>query len=93
MSLNKKQLIALTAEDQGLTINKATYFVDALLQNIADELKAGGSVDLHGFGKLSPVKREARTGRNPSTGEKIQIEAKVALKFKPAKALVDQVNS
>lgn len=92
MSLNKKQLIARVAEDQGLTVARATAFVDALLKEVSDELSSGGSVELHGFGKFEGTRREARTGRNPATGEALQIAAKNSAKFKPAKALVDQLN-
>lgn len=92
MSLSKKQLIARVAEDQGLTVARATSFVDALLQEVADELKSGGSVELFGFGKFEGVHRAARTGRNPQTGAPVEIAAKNSAKFKPAKALVDQLN-
>jgi DNA-binding protein HU-beta len=93
MSLNKKQLIARVAEDQGLTIAKSTTFVDSLLEEITAELRSGGSVDLHGFGKIEATRREARAGRNPSTGEAMTIAAKNSAKFKPAKALVDKLNA
>lgn len=92
MSLNKKQLIARVAEDQGLTVARSTLFVDALLKEVQDELKAGGSVELHGFGKFEGTHREARAGRNPQTGEALTIAAKNSAKFKPAKALVDSLN-
>lgn len=92
MSLNKKQLIARVADDQGLTVARATLFVDALLKEVTDELKSGGSVELHGFGKFEGVHRAARAGRNPQTGEALTIAAKSTAKFKPAKALVDQLN-
>lgn len=92
MSLSKKQLIARVADDQGLTVARATAFVDALLGEVVNELKSGGSVELFGFGKFEGSHRAARAGRNPSTGEAIQIPAKSSAKFKPAKALVDQLN-
>ena len=59
---------------------------------VTDELKAGGSVALVGFGAFSVKTREARNGRNPKTGEALQIAASNAVTFKAGKALKDAVN-
>ncbi|MBN2254371.1 MAG: HU family DNA-binding protein, partial [Deltaproteobacteria bacterium] len=55
------------------------------------ELKKNGKLGLVGFGTFSVIKRKARTGRNPQTGDKIKIKAKKVVKFKPGKGLTDKV--
>jgi DNA-binding protein HU-beta len=62
------------------------------LDSIAAELKGDGKVTLIGFGTFSVSKRDARSGRNPQTGETITIDAKKVVKFKPGKELSDSVN-
>jgi DNA-binding protein HU-beta len=70
----------------------ATKAVDAVLDNIAGSLSNGGEVRLVGFGTFSVTHRKATTGRNPRTGESIQIKASNQPKFKAGKALKDAVN-
>ena len=59
------------------------------MESIAGELKRGGNVQLIGFGTFSVDERSAREGRNPKTGEKMQIPAKKVAKWKPSKGLID----
>ena len=90
--MNKNDLISQVADDTGLSEVDATKAVDAVLDNIAGSLSNGGEVRLVGFGTFSVTHRKATTGRNPRTGEAIQIKASNQPKFKAGKALKDAVN-
>ena len=90
--MNKNDLISQVADDAGLSKADATKAVDAVLDNIAGSLSNGGEVRLVGFGTFSVTHRKATTGRNPRTGESIQIKASNQPKFKACKALKDAVN-
>ena len=90
--MNKNDLISLVADDSGLSKADATKAVDAVLDNIAGSLSNGVEVRLVGFGTFSVTHRKATTGRNPRTGEAIQIKASNQPKFKAGKALKDAVN-
>ena len=90
--MNKNDLISQVADDSGLSKADATKAVDAVLDNIAGSLSNGGEVRLVGFGTFSVTHRKATTGRNPRTGEAIQIKASNQPKFKSGKALKDAVN-
>lgn len=89
--LNKKALVELVAEKQGLTKKASTEIYDLVVEEVTKTLKKGGVVDVPSFGKFSVAKRKARTGKNPATGEKIKIPATKVPKFKPAKALKEAV--
>jgi DNA-binding protein HU-beta len=71
---------------------EARAAVDSLLSNILKALKKKEDVTLTGFGKFKAVKRKARNGRNPYTGEPIKIKASTGVKFVPGKALKDAVS-
>lgn len=90
--MNKNDLISQVAEDSGLSKADATKAVDAVFDNIAGALGKGGEVRLVGFGTFSVSHRKATTGRNPRTGETIQIKASNQPKFKAGKALKEAVN-
>ncbi|ANO32354.1 HU family DNA-binding protein [Vibrio breoganii] len=90
--MNKTQLIEKIADNADLSKASAGRALDAVVESISDSLQGGDQVALVGFGTFSVRTRAARTGRNPKTGEEIQIaEAKVPA-FKPGKALKDAVN-
>lgn len=89
--LNKKVLVEKIAEKQGLTKKVATEIVDEILDEMTAALKNGDKVDLSGFGKFVVKTRNARTGINPTTKEKIQIPASKVPGFKPAKALKEAI--
>jgi DNA-binding protein HU-beta len=91
-AMNKNDLISQVADDSGLSKVDATKAVDSVLDNIAGALGNGGEVRLVGFGTFSVSHRKATTGRNPRTGEAIQIKASNQPKFKAGKALKDAVN-
>lgn len=91
--MNKNDLIAAVADNTGLSKADATKAVDGVLDSVTGALKSGGEVRLVGFGTFSVANRAASTGRNPRTGESIQIPASKQPKFKAGKALKDAVNS
>ena len=90
--MNKGELIEAVAQSTDLSRADATRAVDAVIDNVTRTLQRGGSVSLVGFGTFSVKKRAARTGRNPRTGETIQIAASNVPGFKAGKALKDAVN-
>jgi DNA-binding protein HU-beta len=90
--VNKNDLVAAVAESTGLSKADATKAVDSMLDIIAANLKKGEEIRLAGFGTFAVTKRKASEGRNPRTGEKIQIPASNQPKFKAGKALKDAVN-
>jgi DNA-binding protein HU-beta len=90
--MKKGELIEAVAGAAGLSRADATKAVDAVLDSITSTLKSGGSVSLVGFGTFSVKARAARMGRNPRTGEAIQIAASNVPGFKAGKALKDAVN-
>jgi DNA-binding protein HU-beta len=91
--MNKVELIAKLAEVQGKTKKAAGEDLEALVGVITDALVAGDDVKITGFGTFTVAERAAREGRNPATGETIQIKASKSPKFKAGKALKDVVNA
>jgi len=91
--MNKNDLIAAVADTSGLTKADAGRAVDAVFSSIEGALKDGGEVRIVGFGTFSVAHRAATTGRNPRTGEAIQIAASKQPKFKAGAPLKDAVNS
>jgi len=91
--MTKPDLIRQVAQNNDLSIAAATSIVDSLLGSITESLKSGVDVSIHGFGAFKSIGKPARTGRNPSTGQAIQLPAKTVVKFTPAKALKDTVNA
>ena len=87
--MNKNDLIAAVADGTGLTKADAGKSVDSVFDTITASLKSGGEVRLVGFGTFSVADRRASEGRNPRTGEKIQIPASKQPKFKAGKGLKD----
>ncbi|MCF8480006.1 MAG: HU family DNA-binding protein [Rhodospirillum sp.] len=90
--MNKNDLIAAVAESAGLSKADAGKAVDGVFNAITDALKDDQEVRLVGFGTFNVAKRAATEGRNPRTGEKINIAASKQPKFKPGKDLKDSVN-
>jgi DNA-binding protein HU-beta len=90
--LNKNELIGAVADGSGLSKTEAARAVDGVFDAITDALKSGSDVRLVGFGTFSVSKRAATTGRNPRTGESIQIKASNQPKFKAGKGLKTAVN-
>ena len=90
--MNKTELIAAVAEKAELSKKDAEKALKAFIEVVTDELKKDEKVQLVGFGTFEVAQRAAREGRNPLTGEKMQIKASKAPKFKAGKALKDAVN-
>jgi len=90
--VNKNDLVASVADNAGLTKADAAKAVDGVFDAISDALKKNDDVRIVGFGTFSVAKRKATTGRNPRTGEAIQIAASKQPKFKAGKGLKDAVN-
>jgi DNA-binding protein HU-beta len=90
--VNKNDLVSAVSDSTGLSKANATKAVDSVFDNITSSLRGGGEVRLVGFGTFSVSHRKATTGRNPRTGETIQIKASMRPKFKAGKALKDAVN-
>ena len=90
--MNKSELINVIANKTDLTKADAGHALDAVTTSITNSLKNGEAVTLIGFGTFEVRDRAARAGRNPRTGETIQIKASKAPAFKAGKALKDAVN-
>ena len=90
--MNKDDLIAKVASEVNVSKTDAAKAVDAVFRNITSTLKSGEDVRLVGFGTFLVANRAATTGRNPRTGESIQIPAKKVPKFRAGKLLKETVN-
>lgn len=91
--LTKNEIIEAIALGADIPKNKAETFLMAMLEIIQRELEADNAVQLAGFGSFILKDRAARLGRNPQTGESMNIDASRTIKFVPGKAFKDQVNS
>lgn len=87
----KQELIDALATNAGTPKKKAALLLDALAGVAASELAKTGSIVIPGIGKLAATKRDARTGRNPRTGESVPIPASTRVKFTAAKSFKDAV--
>ncbi len=90
--MNKDDLVTAVATSTGLSKSDGANAVDSILNSIAGALKGGGEVRLTGFGSFSVAHRKASVGRNPRTGEPIQIPASNQPKFKAGKTLKQILN-
>jgi len=90
--MNKSELIDAVADAADMTKADAAKAIDAFVNVVGDTLKEGDQITLVGFGTFLVRHREARSGRNPRTGETIQIAASNVPSFKAGKALKDAVN-
>lgn len=91
--MNKQQLVEAMASSSELTKVDAEKALKAFIEVVTEELKNKGKVQLVGFGTFETTERAARTGRNPKTGEAIEIGASTSPKFKAGKALKDAINA
>ncbi len=90
--MNKSEFVNAIAEETGFSKADAARAADAFVDVVTNALKKGDSISLVGFGTFSIKRREARTGRNPRTGDPIKIAASNIPSFKAGKALKDAVN-
>lgn len=91
--MNKSELIDAIAENSGLTKADSAKALNGFIDSITEAMKRGDDVVLVGFGTFGVKERAARTGRNPKTGEELQIAASKAVAFKAGKTLKDAVNT
>jgi DNA-binding protein HU-beta len=90
--MTKADLVKALKEKAGLaTLAQAEAAYENLFAVIADALKKGDAIAISGFGNFKPVKRAARKGRNPRTGQEIKIPASTTVKFTPGKALKESL--
>jgi DNA-binding protein HU-beta len=89
--MNKSELVEAIANGSGVTKAAASKVLDIFMTTVTDALKSGDQVVLPGFGSFSTGVRSARTGRNPQTGQTIQIKASRVAKFKAGKSLKEAV--
>ena len=90
--MNKTELVAAMAEQTTLSKKDAEAALTAFIDVVSEELKKGEKVQLVGFGTFEVSERAAREGRNPQTGETMEIKASKTPKFKAGKALKDMMN-
>jgi DNA-binding protein HU-beta len=90
--MNKAQLIDAIAADSGLTKTDSARAIDSFVTTVNKTLKKGDEVAITGFGKFSVIKRSARAGVNPRTGEKVRIKASKAPKFTAGATLKQNVS-
>jgi DNA-binding protein HU-beta len=90
--MNKQELIGTVADTTGLSRGEASRAVEGVFEAITSALKKGDEVRLVGFGTFSCSKRKASTGRNPRTGEPMQIKESTQPKFRAGKGLKDSVS-
>ena len=90
--MNRSELIEAAADDAGLSKGDVDKALKSVLKTIEDALKSGEKVSISGFGNFEVRERAARTGRNPQTGESIDVAASKAPAFKAATALKKSIN-
>jgi DNA-binding protein HU-beta len=89
--MNKTELIDKLANETSLPKTKVKDVLDVFFKVVGEELSSSGKVSLAGFGNFTKTVRPARSGRNPKTGETIQISEKLGVKFKSASQLTDML--
>lgn len=90
--MKKEELIASVSEQADITKKSAGDAVNALIEGISSALEKGDAISFPGFGSFKVVERAAREGRNPSTGDKMQIPASKAVRFTHSAGLKERVN-
>ncbi|WP_372605055.1 integration host factor subunit beta [Actibacterium sp.] len=88
----RSELIQKIADEHELNLNQAERIVNTIFEEIIDAMSSGDRVELRGFGAFSVKQRDARTGRNPRTGESVEVEEKAVPFFKTGKLLRDRLN-
>ncbi len=93
MQLTGEQLNKILAEKEGISQKKAKRIIDTMFRTMAESLKASERVDIRGFGTFKVKQYEGYTGRNPKTGESVEVKRKKLPCFKVGKALKERVNN
>lgn len=90
--MNARELAGVIADRNGLTKKQAIDLLDSVGDIVSGQLASGGEVSLPNLGKLTVNRVEARTARNPKTGEPVAVPAKNKARFRPSKTLNDRIN-
>lgn len=90
--MTKKEIVKFVAQSTDNTIKVTEEIVDEFINYVKNSLVQHEDVVIHGFGKFTTKLRDARTARNPQTGETIEVPAKYALTFKPTSVLKTEIN-
>lgn len=90
--MNKSELAVKMVKDSGITKTDALKVIDGIINTITEEIKSKNKITLVGFGSFKLIRRKAKKGRNPRTGEAITIPGKNVVKFVPGKKLKELVN-
>ena len=90
--MTKAELVEEVSEKTGLPKKQAEIVVNTVFESIVDTLKTGEKIELRGFGSFRIRRRDSRTGRNPKTGDKVEVPAKRIPYFKPGKELRELLN-
>lgn len=90
--MNKRELVNTVAAQTGSSFDRTQQIIYTALEEIMKQVKEGGEVSLQGFGTFRSQERKARTGRNPATGEQIEIKASVNPVFKPSSTFKNALN-
>ena len=91
--MNKSELIDALSKKEGLTEKQAADVVNLIFKGFGNQLKSGGRIEIRGFGSFVVRDYDSHTGRNPKTGETIQVDPKKLPFFKVGKELKERVNS
>ena len=91
-SMTKAELVEEVSRVSDLTKKQAETIVNIVFDSIVDSLRAGQKIELRGFGSFRLRSRKSRTGRNPKTGEKVEVPSKKIPYFKPGKELKELIN-
>jgi len=89
--MNKSELAIRMVKDSGITKSDALKVIDGIIDTITEEIKSNNKITLVGFGSFKLVRRKAKKGRNPRTGDTITIPGKNVVKFVPGKKLKELV--
>ncbi len=87
MPITRKELVAVLGKEAYFSPKKSAEFVELIFEIMAEALERGERIKISGFGNFAVRKKRARTGRNPQTGEKMQISARRVVTFKPSHLL------
>lgn len=90
--MTKADLVEIVAEEAEMTKKDVEQLIEIIFESIVDSLNKGEKIELRGFGSFRVRHRNARKGRNPKTGEPVEIPAKRVAYFKPGKDLKDMIN-
>lgn len=91
-TITKKQIIGIIADKTGLTGVETSNVIQSFMDQIIDELAKGNRIEFREFGIFELKKRKARIGRNPRTGETVEVPPKTVVSFKPGKVMKEKVN-